>query len=92
MMKPVQMDMPSKKNVERLYSELEKVLSGQPAVDIYNVLLNLLGYTLTRSATPSVMLMQTIQVLAMIVGVPVEKIDLDNEEEEQPDVRNIATH
>lgn len=88
--------LPNPENVERLFAEMERVLSGQPAVDVYNVLINTLGHTLNQSGHPPSMLMQTIQVLAVIVGVPVERIELVNEEsdeeEGEPDGAHIATH
>lgn len=83
--------MPDKVNVERLITEAEKLFIGQPAVDVYNVLCNLLGHTLARSGNPGMMLMQTIQALAFLANIECEKIEADNEEDEESD-RAQSTH
>lgn len=92
------MSQPDKQNVHQLIEALKPHLDGQPTVDVYNVLTNLLGWVIAQSSTPTMQLMKTFEALATAAKIPFEKVtdddtsDTEDEEEVQSARPDQPTH
>ena len=88
-------EMPDPANVKRLIDECDEIFKGQPTTDVYNALVNLLGYSLHQCNEPERQLMQAIQAIATLARIrfQVHKSDDGDEELEFDDDREQqSTH